>query len=101
MCPGSSLAYLLAPSNGRRQSSRTYGRAFDLHAVRPRHQIKLELDEFRRAVIIGLGACADLGVAHPPRQRAERLPLQPIQRIAGRLRLRNSRSSEVLVPIIV
>ena len=71
------------------------------HARGPRHQIKLQLDQFRRAVIIGLRADAGDAGAQPPLQRSQRLPLQPIDRIAGRMRLRDRRSRELLVPIVV
>ena len=69
--------------------------------LRARLQVELELDQFRRAVIVGLGADAGDAGAQPPLQRPQRLPLQPVERIAGRVRLGDRRSRKALVPIIV
>src|SRR5258708_243383 len=81
--------------------SRPSRRRLDRHAVGARHQVKFELDQFRRAVIKSLGAEAGHAAAQPALQRAERLPFQPVDRIAGRLSLRDRRSCKMLVPIVV
>src|SRR5260370_15423957 len=80
--------------------SRPYRRRLDRHTVGARHQVKFELDQFRRAVIKSLGADAGHAAAQPALQRAERLPFQPVDRIAGRLSLRDRRSCKMLVPIV-
>jgi len=49
-----------------------------LGAVGARHQIKLELDQFGRAVIVSLRADATDAAAQAVLQRTERLPLQPV-----------------------
>src|SRR3954469_3729576 len=71
------------------------------HFSRARHQIELELDEFRRAVVVSLGAYAADATAQAPLQRAERLPFEPVKRIAGRVALRNRRTGKALVPVVV
>ena len=71
-------------------------RRLDRQAARAPHQEQLEVDEFGRAVGIGLGAHADQAIAQPPLQRAEALPFEPIERIAGRMRLRDRRAGELL-----
>src|SRR5471032_1239562 len=69
------------------KASGTHRRRLDRHAARARHQIKFQLDQFRRAVIIGLGADSADAAAQPALQRTERLPLQPVEWIAGRVSL--------------
>ena len=71
------------------------------HAAGTRHQIELEFDQFRRAVVVRLGANAREAGAQAALQRSQRLPLQPVQRIAGRMSLRDRRSRQPLVPIVV
>src|SRR5215468_12718996 len=63
-----------------------YGRRLQFHAAGAPHQIEFEIDIFRRAEWISRGAHSDDAVAHPPLKRTETLPLQPIDRVAGRLR---------------
>ena len=41
---------------GNDQGSRADSRGFERHALRPLHEVELERDGFRRAVLIGLGA---------------------------------------------
>ena len=81
------------------RSSRADGGRLELHAARAPHQVELELDEARRAVGVGLGAHADDAVAQPPLQRAQALPFQPVDRIAGRMRLRDRVAGELLAPV--
>src|SRR5207244_3756824 len=59
---------------------------------------ELELDQFRRAEIIGLRPYACHAGPQAALQRAERLPFQPIKRIAGGVSLRDRRSRQPLVP---
>ena len=78
-----------------------YGRTAGLSIGMPRARHirnSLERDVFGRAVGIGLGAHADQAVAQPPLQRAERLPFQPVERIAGRMRLRDRRCRRASCP---
>src|SRR6516164_1946180 len=83
------------------KTSRPHGRSLDLHSAGTPHQIKLEIDIFRRAVCKSLGAHADQAVAQPPLQRSQRLPFQPVERIAVGMSLRNRRARELSSPIIV
>src|SRR5262249_47413606 len=75
--------------------------SFDRHAVGARHQIELERDQLRRAIIVSLRADAGNAAAQAAFQRAERLPLQPVLGIAGRMSLRDCRSGKALVPVVV
>src|SRR5450755_3576201 len=84
-----------------RASLRPHRWGFDPHPPRPRHQIELELDQFRRAVIVGLRANAADAAAQAALQRAERLPLQTVERIAGRVSLRDGGARKALVPVVV
>ena len=69
---------------------------------RARHiKVKLEVDKFRRAQGIRLGAHANEAVAQPPLQRAERLPFQTIERISIGMALRYRRAGELLPPVVV
>src|SRR6516162_7286274 len=77
------------------------GRGLDRHSGRARHQVKLELDELRRAEVIVLGPDTRDAVAQAALQRSHGLPFQPVDRVAGRERLGDGRSGEMLVPIVV
>src|SRR5712675_2292123 len=83
-----------------RRESRPHRRGLHLHPARTPHQIEFEIDIFRRTERIGLGAHPDDAVAQPSLQRSERLPFQPIERIAGRMPLRHRRSGELLAPVV-
>src|SRR6478735_1240846 len=78
-----------------------YRRRLQRHPARTPHQKEFEVDVFRRAESVGLGAHPDQAIAQPPLQRAQCLPFQPIEWIAGRLALRDRRAGELLAPIIV
>src|SRR5262249_58422761 len=65
------------------------------------HQVKLEVYILGRTQSIGLDPHPDDAVAQPPLQRAERLPFQAIERIAGRMRLRDRRAGELFLPVVV
>src|SRR5437667_9784921 len=82
-------------------SSGPHRRRLNRHALRARHQIKLEFDQFRRTVIIWLRPDAEDATAQAPLQRAKRLPFQPVLWVAGRVGLRDRRAREMLVPIVV
>ena len=69
------------------------------HAAGARHQERLQRHGFVGAGRIGLGAHADHAVAQAPRQRAERLPFEAIDRIAGRMRLRDQGAGEALAAL--
>src|SRR5207248_1587016 len=73
----------------------------ELHAARAPHEIELELDHLRRAVGVRLGARAGHAVSQAPLERAHALPLQPVDRIAGRMRLRYRRAGEASPPVVV
>src|SRR5215469_2023140 len=81
--------------------SRAYSRCLDQHAAGAHHQVELEGDSFRRAVLVRLGAHSDHAVAQAPLQRAEALPLEPVDRISRRVRLRDHRTGEAFAPIVV
>src|SRR6516165_12487496 len=81
--------------------SRPNGGGLDRHSGRARHQIKFELDELRGAVVKVLGPDSCDAVAQAALQRSHGLPFQPVDRIAGRQRLGDGRSSEMLVPIVI
>ncbi len=80
---------------------RAHRRRFDRHAARAPHQVKLEIDKFARSVGIRDRAHAEQTVAQPPLQRSERLPLEAIERISGRMALRDRRAGKLLAPIVV
>jgi hypothetical protein len=82
-------------------TSRPHGRRLDCQATRPFHEIEFQVDEFGRAEGEGLGSHPDHAVAQTPLQRSDRLPLQPIERIAGRMRLRNDAAAKPLAPVFV
>src|SRR4029077_17295686 len=71
------------------------------HAAGAPHQKRLERDRVRRAERVSLGAQAEQAVAQPPLQRPEALPLQPIDRISGWMRLRDHAAGKLLAPVVV
>src|SRR5690606_17368884 len=73
----------------------------DGKAFGARHQVKLEIDEFGRAEAERLRPYADHAVAQPPLQRADRLPFRAVDRIAGRMRLRDGAAAKALAPVVV
>jgi len=81
------------------QRSRPDGRSVHRHPARAPHQVELEIDHLGRAVIIRLGADADETVAQAPLERAEALPFQPIERVPGRVRLRDDVARELPSPV--
>src|SRR6266480_841773 len=89
--PGDSESRASGPDRGRLQH----------HPARPPHQIELEVHEFLRAVRVRLGAYADEAIAQPALQRAEPLPFQPVDRVSGRMRLRDGTSGQLLAPVVV
>src|SRR5262249_41725648 len=60
-----------------------------------------EVDELRRPEGVGLSAHADHAVPQAPPERAERLPLQAVDRVAGRLPLRDAGARELAAPPLV
>src|SRR5262249_39856077 len=73
----------------------------DRHAARAPHQIEFEIDKLTRPVRIRDRAHAEQAIAQPSLQRPEHLPLEPIERISGRMALRDRSAGELLAPIIV
>ena len=54
-----------------------------------------------RSVLVRLGAHADQAVAQAALQRADRLPFQAIDRIAGGVALRDSVAGKAAAPVVV
>ena len=75
----------------------------NLHRNAPRtpHQVGLQRDQFRRAVGKRLGAHADHAVAQAALERTQRLPFEAIERITGRVPLRQGDAGELLVSYII
>src|SRR5438876_9138788 len=84
-----------------RQGLRPHRRCLDRHAAGAPHQIKFEIDVFGRAQGIEDRAHSKQAVAQPPLQRSERLPFEAIERISGRVALRDRGAGERLAPIVV
>src|SRR5215472_4523802 len=82
-------------------ASRPHAGRLDRHAARALHQKQLERDVVRRAEVEGFGPHAGDAVAHPPLLRADALPLEPIDRIPGRMRLWHDVAGELLAPVVV
>src|SRR6185503_18519666 len=59
----------------------------------------LEVDEPGGAVVIRLRPDPGETAAQPALERAEALPLQPVERIAGRVRLRDDVARELAAPV--
>src|SRR5882672_4641378 len=91
LCGASEANYHLGPN----------GRGFDLHPPRPPHQEKLQIDELGCAEVGHLRADAGEAVAQPPFERPQALPLQAVQRVSGRVRLRYDAAGEALAPVVV
>src|SRR5258708_2420535 len=77
------------------------GGDFEGEAAGAPHQIHFEVDVFRRPIGEGLGPHADEAIAEPPLHRAQGLPLQAVERIPRRMRLRHRGAGELLAPIVV
>ena len=82
-------------------ASRPHRRRLHRQAARPLPQVKLQVDEFRRAEGERLGPHPNHAVAQAPLQRTNRLPFQPIERISGRVRLRDDAAAEALALIVI
>src|SRR5437762_77636 len=82
-------------------SSRAHRRRLGGHAPSAPHQIQFEFDQLRRTESVRLGADAADAGAQAALQGAERLPLQSVKRISGRVRLRDGRAGKALIPIVV
>src|SRR5215471_8581693 len=84
-----------------RLSLRAHSRRVHRQAAGAPHQKCLERNRFRRAERVGLGAQSEHAIAQAPLQRAEILPFQPIDRVAGRMRLRDDAAGKLLAPVVV
>src|SRR3954464_5322525 len=85
----------------RRMRLRAYGGRFDRHAARPFHQVELERDVFGGSVAERLSAYARDAIAEAALQRSRRLPFEPIQRVSGRMRLRDRRGGQMPASMLV
>src|SRR6266849_1277701 len=77
------------------------GGRLERHPRRAPHQVELEIDELGRAVFIRFRADSDQTVAQPSLERAESLPLQPVDRVPRRVRLRDDVAREPPSPVVV
>src|SRR5436190_6903163 len=82
-------------------TSRTHGGGLDLHALCPPHEEKLEIHQLRRAELVRFRPHADQAVPQAALERADVLPLEAVDRIAGRMRLRDDAAGEVLARVLV
>src|SRR5262249_11677612 len=78
-----------------------HARRLDGHAAGALQQEKLGRDVFGRAEFERLGPHADDAVAQAALQRAEALPFEPVDRVAGRMRLRHDVAGKLLAPVVV
>src|SRR5262245_63612181 len=84
-----------------REHLRPHRRRLDRHAAGAPHQEQLEVDELGRTDWIVVDPHAADAVAQPPLQRADVLPFEAIERVAGWMRLRDRRARELLLPIVI
>src|SRR5262245_53857104 len=88
------------PGRGRAASGPDGGPVHQ-HPARPPHQEELEVDQLGRAELIRLGANPDEAIPETPLERAYALPLEAIERVPGRVSLRDHVARELLSPVIV
>src|SRR4029079_17689968 len=74
---------------------------FQLHPARARHEVELQLDELGRAERIVFREHVGEAAAEAALQRAHALPLEAIDRIAGRVPLRDDAAAELPARIVV
>src|SRR5215207_9557724 len=89
------------PASGYNFQLRPYARRLEYHALRPIHHEDLKGDIFQGLIRIGLGANADETIAQPPLERAQGLPLQTVDGIAGRMGLRDRDTGQLLAGVVV
>src|SRR5262245_2388780 len=65
------------------------------------HQVEFECHLLGRAELVGIGAHADPAIAPPRLPGAEALPFQPVDRVAGGMRLRDGVARQDLAPVVV
>src|SRR5947208_13959352 len=82
-------------------SSRPDGRRVHRHAARAPNQVELEIDELLGTIVVRRRADADETIAQPTLERAEALPLEAVERVPGRMRLRNDVARELPSPVVV
>src|SRR5258708_7012855 len=90
-----------APGAGAAPGSGGAGTPASPPPPRAPHREQLELDRLGGAVLVRLGTDPDQTVAQPSLERAEALPFEPVDRIAGRMRLWNRVAGQALAPVIV
>src|SRR5215211_966923 len=76
-------------------------RRFHCQSAGAPHEIELERDILRCPVGVRFGAHPDHAVAQAALQRAERLSFQAVERIAGRMTLRDRIAGQALAPIVI
>src|SRR3954453_7630759 len=89
------------PAHPRATGSGADAGGLDRHTSRARHQIKFEFDQLGSAVNVRLRTDTGDASTQPTLQGAKRLPLEPVERIPGRMPLRDRRARKALVPIVV
>src|ERR1700681_4140870 len=82
-------------------ASGTDGRALERHTAGTPHQVEREINQLGGAVGVRLGPDADEAGAQAALERAEPLPLQAIERVTGRMRLRDHVARELAAPLVV
>src|SRR5262249_55617178 len=90
-----------SPGPDGRSSLRPYPWRIHRHAAGTPHQKCLQCDRFRRAQRVGFGPQPVQAVTQPALKRAEVLPFQPIDRVSGRMRLRDDAAGKLLAPVVV
>ena len=103
-CPISDLGGHLEYRSGRDEPVvclRADGRGFDREPAGAPSKKQFEIDDLGCVAGIGFGPHSGKAFAQAPPYRSECLPFQAIQRIPGRVRLRDRRAGKTLSPILV
>src|ERR1700730_1054843 len=95
------LRWPITTRNRRPVRSRAHRGGIHRHAAGPLHQVEFEGDGLRSAIFEGLRAHAGHAAAQSALQRAEALPFEAIDRVTGRVPLRNYAAGEALAPVVV
>src|SRR4051794_34969320 len=95
------LAYIAGVIRSVWRHSRADGRGLDRQPAGAPSEKQFESDDLGGIAAIGFSPHSGEAFAQPPSYRSESLPLQAIQRVAGRVRLRDHRAGKALAPIVV
>src|SRR5262245_44126389 len=76
-------------------------RRFERHAPGAPHQEELEIDELGGAELVGLRADPDQASPQAALQGSQALPLQPVDRVPGGVRLGDDVAGELAAPVVV